>query len=213
MEFCLAGMKDLAEVEQMYRRIVADMEKKGLFIWNQYYPAEVLGEDIAQRRLYVCREGGAIWGAFALTEWEEGEGDIRWTIPGKALYLDRLGVEPARSGKGVGTQAVRQAMAQAEKRGAEVLRLFLAEGNEPAFRLYQKLGFRRAPGIYEEAIGAQRILRQSGWEISLYIKEGQEIFLSHFWKKLIWRRFSPFPRLHLPPPRQGRRRCRPQRHA
>ena len=67
----------------------------------------------------------------------------------------------------MGTQAVRQAMAQAEKRGAEVLRLFLAEGNEPAFRLYQKLGFRRAPGIYEEAIGAQRILRQSGWEISL----------------------------------------------
>lgn len=167
MEFCLAGMKDLAEVEQMYRRIVADMEKKGLFIWNQYYPAEVLGEDIAQRRLYVCREGGAIWGAFALTEVEEGEEDIRWTIPGKALYLDRLGVEPARSGKGVGTQAVRQAMDQAEKRGMAVLRLFLAEGNEPAFRLYQKLGFRRAPGIYEEAIGAQRILRQSGWEISL----------------------------------------------
>lgn len=167
MELCLAGMEDLAEVEQMYRRIVADMEKKGLFIWNQYYPAEVLGEDIAQRRLYVCREGRAIWSAFALTEAEEGEAAIGWMQTGKALYLDRLGVEPARSGKGVGTQAVKQAMDQAEKRGAEVLRLFLAEGNEPAFRLYQKLGFRRAPGIYEEVIGAQRILRQSGWEISL----------------------------------------------
>lgn len=167
MELYLAGMEDLDQVERMYRRIVADMEKKGLFIWNQYYPAEVLGEDIAQRRLYVCREGGAIWGAFALTKWEEGEGDIRWTIPGKALYLDRLGVEPARSGKGVGTQAVRQAMAQAEKRGAEVLRLFLAEGNEPAFRLYQKLGFCRASGIYEEKIDLGHTLRQSGWEIPL----------------------------------------------
>ena len=27
MEFCLAGMKDLAEVEQMYRRIVWNREK------------------------------------------------------------------------------------------------------------------------------------------------------------------------------------------
>ena len=103
MELCLAGMKDLAEVERMYRRIVADMEKKGFFIWNQYYPAEVLGEDIAQRRLYVCREGGAIWGAFALTEPEAGSdvasgkttaklvGD-EYIINGRKCFITNAGV-------------------------------------------------------------------------------------------------------------------------
>ncbi len=167
MELCLAGTEDLAQVEPMYRRIVEDMGKQGIFIWNEYYPAEALREDAAQKRLYLCREEGTLCCAFALTEREEGEGAIRWRLPGKAFYLDRLGVEPALAGRGVGSRAVGQAMEQAEKQGAKALRLFLAEGNEPAFRLYRKLGFSQAPGVYEEMIGEGRILRQTGWEITL----------------------------------------------
>lgn len=51
--------------------------------------------------------------------------------------------------------------------GAEYLRLFVADCNIPAIRMYIKNGFLRVPGIYTEAVDENFILNEYGYEIKL----------------------------------------------
>lgn len=167
MDIRTAVQEDLPEILPLYRRIVADMKQKGIDIWNEYYPFEYLPEDIEDRRLYLLLAEGRICGAFALTAENDGESAADWTDPAaKAFYLDRLGVDPAFAGRGIGHEALRRAMDLAAKAGADWLRLFVVDRNRPAIRLYQKAGLSQVPGVYEED-GGNCVLREYGYEICL----------------------------------------------
>lgn len=72
MEIRIAVRQDLPQILSLYRRIVADMDKKGIDIWNEYYPFEYFGEDIENGGLYLLTQDGAILGAFALTAENDG---------------------------------------------------------------------------------------------------------------------------------------------
>ena len=49
--------------------------------------------------------------------------------------------------------------------GAEYLRLFVVDINEPAIRLYGKKGFIKAAGIYEEGFDDGFTLHEYGYKI------------------------------------------------
>lgn len=51
------------------------------------------------------------------------------------------------------------------KKGAEYLRLFVVDINQPAIKLYMKNGFKRANGIYDEQIDEEIVLHEFGFEI------------------------------------------------
>lgn len=51
--------------------------------------------------------------------------------------------------------------------GAEYLRLFVVNINEPAIHLYLKNGFKKVKGIYEEKFDDGFVLREFGYEIEL----------------------------------------------
>ena len=51
--------------------------------------------------------------------------------------------------------------------GMEYLRLFVADINKPAIRLYVKNGFQKAEGIYEEVFEDGFVLREYGYEIKV----------------------------------------------
>jgi ribosomal protein S18 acetylase RimI-like enzyme len=51
--------------------------------------------------------------------------------------------------------------------GAEYLRLFVVDINEPAIRLYTKNGFTKAMGVYDEVIDDDLVLHEYGYEIPL----------------------------------------------
>lgn len=168
MEFRAAQPTDLPQVEAVYQKIVAHMQRQGVLVWDEVYPRAVLGEDIAQGRLYILLDGAQITAAFALCEANEGARAVQWAQPqAKALYLDRLGVAVEHLRKGLGSAMLRRAAALARDRGAQALRLFVVESNRPAIRLYESCGFLRAAGVYEERIDEDLTLREWGFEQNL----------------------------------------------
>ncbi len=167
MEFRAAVLADLPRIRQMYRRIVADMDQKGIGIWNEYYPFAYFEEDIQKGELFLLLEGEQLCGAFVLTGQADGQSAVEWADPAaKALYLDRLGIDPGCSGQGIGGQALVFAMDLAREKGAAWLRLFVVDRNRPARRLYRKTGFSQVPGVFEED-GGGCILHEYGYEIRL----------------------------------------------
>lgn len=55
----------------------------------------------------------------------------------------------------------------AKAKSAESLPLFVAGCNRPAICLYEKNGFRRARGVYQEQIEEGFVLREYGYEAAL----------------------------------------------
>ena len=60
-------------------------------------------------------------------------------------YLQRLAVDPARSGRGVGTALVADALAWLRARGATEVMVNTSEANTRALALYERLGFEQLP--------------------------------------------------------------------
>lgn len=167
MELRLARREDLPQIQAVYGRIVARMYRMGLRIWDDVYPSAFLEADVGKRRLYVLTDGDSIAAAFALCRSHAGESAVRWAGEGGALYLDRLGVDDAYAGRGIGGVMLDHAMRLARERGAKSLRLFAADGNEPAIALYRKHGFRMAEGVYLQVVDEALTLREYGLEIPL----------------------------------------------
>lgn len=166
MRLEVAKLEHLQSIKEMYREIVADMKLKKLEIWDEVYPCEFLEEDIKKEQLYILLEHEIIVGAFALCATNQGSDSVEWETKTKsALYLDRLGVRVRCQGKGIGRKLLVQAKEIARKQGAEYLRLFVVEENIPALRLYQKNGFTKAKGIYQEVVDESLTLYEYGYEI------------------------------------------------
>ncbi len=163
----LAKEEDLPEINLLFSQITADLDKKGICIWDEIYPACAFPEDIKNEGLFVLEEGGALLGAFALCDAPEDEGSIVWEKPSaKAKYLYRLGVSPRFLKRGLGSELVRQAQKIAAASGAEYLRLLVVDFNAPAESFYLKLGYTRAQGIYDKPQNGIQ-LREYGYEKKL----------------------------------------------
>ena len=168
MEFRRAVMQDLPQLKEMYRGIVKEMEKNGLSIWDDVYPCEFLEEDIRKERLYLLLQENAPVSAFALCAENAGEDAVAWEDPwARAVYLDRLGVNAACARQGIGGLALVKAKEAAKAMGAVYLRLFVVDTNAPAIGLYEKHGFTRTAGYFDEVIDASCTLREYGYERKL----------------------------------------------
>lgn len=168
MKFRLSTLSDLPQLKKVYRDIVQDMNDKDIRIWDDIYPCEFLEEDIRKNQLYVLTDKDEIVSAFALTKTNSGESSVEWTNESsKVYYLDRLGVNKEYSNKGIGSYMLDKAKDVSKSLGAEYLRLFVVDVNEPAIRLYLKNGFEKVDGIYEEKFDDGFTLREFGYEIKL----------------------------------------------
>lgn len=92
----------------------------------------------------MLHDSEEIVAAFALCRGNAGANMVEWkNNQANALYLDRFGVN------------------------VNYLRLFVVDINSPAIELYQKLGFIRAGGSYDEVIEDDFVLHEYGYEIEL----------------------------------------------
>ena len=168
MDFRLAAMKDLSQLKVMYRKIVKNMDEHGIQIWDDVYPCEFLAEDIEKQQLYVLVDNEKIVSAFSLCDTNAGAKAVQWKEPdAKALYIDRLGVDIQYSRKGIGSLMLAKAKEIAKAAGAEYIRFFVVDINEPAIRLYIKTGFLKAIGIYDEMFDDGFVLHEYGYEAKL----------------------------------------------
>lgn len=165
--FRTAALQDLPQIKTVYQKIVRHMNAHHIGIWDEHYPFDFLEEDIQTGRLYLLLHRSEIISAFALCGENAGETSIDWEHPGaKALYLDRFAVNARYMGKGVGGYMLAQARRTARCLGAEYLRLFVVDSNTPALRLYEKSGFLRRPGVYDEVIDDTLMLHEYGYEVN-----------------------------------------------
>lgn len=168
MEFRLARIEDLKQLKIIYKEIIKNMNKNNIQIWDDIYPCEFFEDDINNKRLYVIADDEEIISAFALCDNNAGEAYVEWSEKSaKAMYIDRLGVNVEYSKKGIGQQMLNKAKEISKSIGAEYLRLFVVDINKPAIRLYQKNGFTKVDGVYDEVFDDGYVLRENGYEIKL----------------------------------------------
>ena len=168
MDFRLAIMQDLSQIKSVYKDIIEKMNSEQIKIWDDIYPCEFFAEDIRNNRLYVLLDNDKVVSAFVLCDANSGEKSIEWQDNQcRTLYLDRLGVNVDYARIGIGSLMLEKAKETAKKLGADYLRLFVVDVNEPAIRLYIKNGFIRGNGIYDEVIDDDLILHEYGFEAAL----------------------------------------------
>ncbi len=163
-----ADIRDLTFLKEMYQKLVENMIKHQIFIWDDVYPSEFLEEDIQNEQLYVLEDEAVIKAAFALCCSNDGEKYVEWPLSQKnAFYIDRFGVNVDCLRQGIGSIALQEAAVLSQSKGAEVLRLFVVDSNLPAIKLYEKNDFIRAQGIYEEKIDEDITFYEYGYELVL----------------------------------------------
>lgn len=168
MEFRLAKMQDLSQIKNVYKEIINHMNSNQIEIWDEIYPCEFFEDDIKEKRLYLLLENAEIMAAFALCNSNSGEKAVEWKEEGKnALYIDRFGVNVKYLRKGIGSTMLAKAREVAKAKGADYLRLFVVDINEPAIHLYAKNGFMKANGVYDEVIDDELVLHEFGYEVEL----------------------------------------------
>ncbi|MEG0754056.1 MAG: GNAT family N-acetyltransferase [Angelakisella sp.] len=166
MNLRLANMDDLPQLKAVYKKIIDNMNKDNLQIWDDIYPCEFLGKDIENSRLYVLVDNNEITSAFALCNANAGADYVTWENKhSKALYIDRLGVNVDYMRKGIGSITLNKAITLAGEKGAQYLRLFVVDINKPAINLYIKNGFKKVDGTYNEIIDDDLVLHEFGFEI------------------------------------------------
>lgn len=168
MEFRLAVMQDLEPLKCVYKEIIKNMNENGIQIWDDIYPCEFLEDDIKNNRLYLLTNKNEIISVFALCDINTGENAVEWKDKyAKAMYIDRLGVNMKHSKKGIGSFMIAKAKEIAKTSGAEYLRLFVVDINEPAIQLYHKNNFLKANGVYHEVFDDGFVLHEFGYEVKI----------------------------------------------
>ncbi|BCN30929.1 GNAT family N-acetyltransferase [Anaeromicropila herbilytica] len=168
MNLRLANSNDLSKLKAMYGKIIDNMNRNNIAIWDEIYPCEFFSNDIENNRLYVLIESNDIVAAFALCESNDGESYVKWeNAHEKALYLDRFGVNVNYSRRGIGSIMLKHAITLTKQKNAKYLRLFVVDINQPAINVYLKNGFRQVDGIYEERIDDDLTLHEYGFEIEV----------------------------------------------
>lgn len=91
MNLRLAKKNDLHQLKKMYEKIIDNMNKNNIQIWDEIYPCEFFQDDIENKRLYILTEDDDIVAAFVLCESNDGEYYLKWkNAKEKALYIDRF---------------------------------------------------------------------------------------------------------------------------
>lgn len=140
----------------------ADVARTGLFydgviLWldahvnhprwiYRVYPSERSVRTMAEKgSQYICTDGGAIVGAFALNAEPQGSyRKGRWSqelADGDYLVLHALAIDPAAQRRGAGSEIIRFCIDRARAEGYRAIRVDIVPTNAPARRLFEKNGF------------------------------------------------------------------------
>lgn len=164
-KFRAACMEDLPQLYTMYQNIIRRLDEEKIQIWDDVYPCMCFRDDIAQGHMYVLEENGELAVAFALCPTDAGSEHMNWeNNAASALYLERLGVDVRYLRRGLGSVALAKVIELAKEQGAEYVRLFVVDFNEPAIKLYERGGFQKTDGIYIKDMGDGFLLREYGFE-------------------------------------------------
>ncbi len=133
MEIIKAGKDNLIDVVYMFREVVKDMNKRGLYHWNTGYPnPEIVGKDLEDGNLYMVMANYVCIGAIVMNNSSSPEfNTIDWKSNGeKVLYIHRMAVHPMWRGKGVTEKMLGFAEKYGKENGYTSIRLDVYDSND-----------------------------------------------------------------------------------
>lgn len=144
-----AGLCDLDQVEEFYGQVSDDMRGAQYSSkWERgVYPSRAMLErHISCGDLYVAESEDGLVGALVLNhEHAGGYEDAPWHVGASSdeTYIAHIVAVTTRlQGMGLGKAIMRQAADLCRLRGGRALRLDVIDGNVPAMRMYEGVGFR-----------------------------------------------------------------------
>lgn len=151
---------DFTALRDFYWELIDKMQgSQFLPGWEKgVYPAdEFLRDELAAGDYYALRVDGKLAAAMALNHSaNDGYIGTNWAVEageGEFSVIHALGVMPDYHGQGLAKNLVVEAERLARESGEKALRLDVLDGNLPALRLYEGLGFefrRKVRMFYED---------------------------------------------------------------
>lgn len=150
LELTLVSPGDFKRVRDFYRDAIdhtPQMADFGRWIYGLHPTDEMIRNYIQAGVMYVCRQGGQILCALALTP-EQGSDyhDTSWGMEledDEVAVVHLLCVNPEYQQQGLGRRAMERVMELARQMGKKAVRLDALACNTPAHRMYESLGFQR----------------------------------------------------------------------
>lgn len=143
-----ATSKDILEVEQLYIAVCRELAKgKNFPGWKEgIYPTrEEAMSGYNKEELFVCRKDGCIAGTMILnSEYEMGYNQVKWNVEAtgkEVLVIHTLAIHPKFNHQGLARKLVEFAKEYGKETGRKTIRIDVTDGNLPAIKLYEKLGF------------------------------------------------------------------------
>lgn len=141
---------ELDTVWALARRAVAWMNGQGNPQWGEDYPTRALYEgDIERGELYSAWRGENLLGVACINTDQSPEyAAVDWEIPGPAMVVHRMAVDPQSQGHGVGSSLLAYAEELARSQGLPVMHVDTYTQNQRMQRLFMGRGFFRRGEIH-----------------------------------------------------------------
>jgi GNAT superfamily N-acetyltransferase len=143
LDFVLASLDDLAAIRALLAACGRRLAEQGFRNWLDYDPGARLEADLAEREVWLARDGDMLVGTFTV-----GIEPIHPYPPGfvsdgavRPLYLNRVAVDPSVQGRGIGAACVREAEHRARSLRCDVVRLEALATNPDLRSFYERLGY------------------------------------------------------------------------
>jgi len=149
MNYRKAEESDLTEICLLVEAAIAEMEKNGIFQWDEIYPtAEDFLSDIKATSLFVGLEKSGkdekdkIAVIYALNkDCDDEYKKAAWSFDGDFRVIHRLCVHPDFQRRGIARETLEHIEKQAVSLGAKSLRLDVFSQNPASMALYEKAGY------------------------------------------------------------------------
>lgn len=146
-----ASPEETPAIWALVQRAVRHMNALGNPQWGADYPTPAhYAGDIDRGELYAaCAADGALLGVACINCEESPEyAAMPWSVPGPALVVHRMAVDPAAQRQGVGRSLFTHAETLARARGVRSMRADTYGRNDRMQALMEGLGFHRVGEIH-----------------------------------------------------------------
>lgn len=144
IKYRLGKPEDIEAITVLIQEAIQEMEKHGIYQWDELYPAAAdFEDDIRKGNLYVAEENEKIIALYVIScESDEAYNNAEWKYPREtSLVLHRFCVSPGFQNRGIGKKVLNKIESQIRSMGYDSLRLDVFTKNPYAQKLYRNNGY------------------------------------------------------------------------
>ena len=145
-----AKISEIPDILHLTQACRLHMETKNIFQWTTDYPSKnQFLHDLERKELYVLKEKETLVGCIVISTYMDDEyKDVNWLTADHNIYIHRLGVHPAKQGKGFAQELMDFAESYARDNNYISVRLDTFSQNKRNQKFYEKRGYQKLEDIY-----------------------------------------------------------------